>query len=56
MVDWYPHGDINAWKAKGWKGKSRWGFLNELPVDGKAAREPIAPGLVREGKVIRKVI
>ncbi|KAI4233879.1 MAG: hypothetical protein LQ352_008214 [Teloschistes flavicans] len=55
VVDWFPNGTLNEWKAKGWKEKSKWGFLNELPVDGKPGRPLLAPGLVKEGKVIEKV-
>ncbi|MCJ1451886.1 hypothetical protein MMC28_002226 [Mycoblastus sanguinarius] len=54
VVDWFPKGTINDWKAKGWKEKSQWGFLNELPMDGKPGRPWIAPGLVRDGKVLNK--
>ena len=52
VVEFFPAGTINGWKEKGWKEKSRWGFLNELPVDGKPGRPWIAPGLVKEGKVL----
>ena len=51
IVDWFPNGTINDWKAKGWKQNSQWGFLNELPIDGKPGRPWLAPGLVKEGKV-----
>lgn len=54
VVNWFPNGNLNEWKAKGWKAKSRWGFLNELPMDGKPGRPPIAPGLVKEGKIVSK--
>lgn len=52
VCDWFPKGSVNAWKEKGWKEASRWGFLNELPVDGKPGRKWIAPGLMRDGKVV----
>ena len=52
VVDWFPNGTINDWKRKGWKERSQWGFLNELPIDGKPGRPWIAPGLVKEGKVV----
>ena len=52
VVDWFPHGTLNTWKEKGWKEKSLWGFLNELPNDGQPGRPWIAPGLVKEGKVL----
>ena len=54
VCDWFPKGDINSWKEKGWKQKSQWGFLNELPIDGKAGRPWIAPGLMKDGKVVNK--
>lgn len=54
VCDWFPYETLNDWKAKGWKEKSKWGFLNELPIDGKPGRPLLAPGLVKEGKVIEK--
>ena len=54
VCDWFPNGTLNDWKAKGWKEKSKWGFLNELPIEGKPGRPLLAPGLVRDGKVIEK--
>ncbi|KAL9119228.1 MAG: hypothetical protein Q9187_004217 [Circinaria calcarea] len=50
-VDWYPNGTGNDWKEKGWKEKSRWEFLNELPIDGKPGKEVLVKGLVRDGRV-----
>ncbi|KAI9812415.1 MAG: hypothetical protein M1827_004646 [Pycnora praestabilis] len=52
VVDWFPHGSLNDWKGKGWKGESLWGFVNELPVDGKPGRSLLAPGLMKDGKVV----
>ena len=52
VVDWFPKGGINDWKAKGWKQKCQWGFVNDLPIDGKKAREWLAPGLMKDGKVV----
>lgn len=54
VVDWFPHGTLNQWRAKGWKARSQWGFLNELPIDGKPGRPWLAPGLVKEGKLVNK--
>ncbi|KAL2059326.1 hypothetical protein ABVK25_000618 [Lepraria finkii] len=54
VVDWFPKGTLNGWRAQGWKSASQWGFLNELPIDGKPGRPQIAPGLVRDGKVVSK--
>lgn len=47
VCTFFPHGDMAGWKAEGWKERSRWGFLNELPVDGKVGRGWIANGLMR---------
>ena len=52
VLDWYPRGSINQWKEKGWKGRARWGFVNELPVDGKPGSEILVRGLMRDGKVV----
>ena len=52
VVDFFPNGTINDWKRKGWKESSKWGFLNELPVDGKPAKPWITPGQIKEGKVL----
>lgn len=41
---------LNEWKERGWKEKSRWGFLNELPRNGKAGRDPVVEGFWRAGK------
>jgi hypothetical protein len=32
VVQWFPDGSINNWKALEWKERSRWGFLAELPI------------------------
>ncbi|OAA58263.1 Beta-lactamase-like protein [Cordyceps fumosorosea ARSEF 2679] len=40
---------INGWKERGYKEKTRWGFLNELPRDGKPGRPPLTVGLWRNG-------
>ncbi|KAF2139274.1 uncharacterized protein K452DRAFT_320428 [Aplosporella prunicola CBS 121167] len=53
VVDWFPNGTLNEWKEKGWREKSRWGFFNDLPIGGKPARDWYAPGLMRDGKVVR---
>lgn len=54
VVDWFPNGTLNSWKEKGWKEGSQWGFVNELPIDGKPGRPKIAQGLVKDGKIITK--
>jgi glyoxylase-like metal-dependent hydrolase (beta-lactamase superfamily II) len=45
-----PELDLQDWKAQGWKEKCHWGWLNELPRDGKKGRESIVQGFWREGK------
>lgn len=52
VVDFFPHGTLNDWKKKGWKAQMHWGFLNELPLEGGPLL-PIAPGLVRDGNVVK---
>lgn len=44
--------DINDWKEKQDKEKTRWRFLNELPRNGKPGREPIVFGYWRDGKQV----
>jgi hypothetical protein len=47
-----PRNEINEWKKKGYKEMLRWRFLNELPKEGKPAREPIVLGFWRDGKEV----
>jgi hypothetical protein len=47
-----PTTDINNWKSLGYKERSRWAFLNELPKGNKPGREPLVTGLWRDGKRI----
>ena len=47
-----PGAEIGDWKSKGYKEQSQWGFLNELPRDGKPGRKPIVKGVWRDGNVI----
>ena len=47
VLDWYPDGNINQWKEKGWKERTKWGFVNELPIDGQPGGEVLAGSLVR---------
>lgn len=47
VCTFFPHGDMAGWKEEGWKERSHWGFLNELPVEGKVGRGWIANGLMR---------
>lgn len=46
---------IKDWNNCGYKEKTRWGFLNELPRDGNPGRPLMAEGLWRDGnKVVWK--
>jgi hypothetical protein len=47
-----PEKDLRDWKAHGWKEKCHWGWLNELPKNGKPGRKPLVLGL--EGKPVDK--
>lgn len=55
IVDWFPHGNINAWKEKGWKEKCKWGFLNELPLNGRPGRPRLVPGLMKDSVPLTEV-
>ena len=46
-----PRMDISDWKQKGYKEMARWGFLNELPRNGKPGREPLVEGRWKDGEV-----
>ncbi|KAF9882620.1 hypothetical protein FE257_005954 [Aspergillus nanangensis] len=46
----FPHGNMNDWKEKEWKVRVHWGFLNELPLDGKPGRPKLIEGRLRDGK------
>lgn len=52
VIDFYPNGLMNDWKAKGWKEKAHWGFMSELPVEG-GPMPPIVNGLFKEGSMMR---
>lgn len=45
-----PERDLNDWKRQGWKERCHWGWLNELPRNGKRGREPVVEGFWRDGK------
>ncbi|EMD96768.1 hypothetical protein COCC4DRAFT_24734 [Bipolaris maydis ATCC 48331] len=47
-----PERNINDWKVKGYKERTRWAFLNELPRDGKPGRAPLVSGQWKNGKRI----
>lgn len=52
LLNTSPKNNINDWQARGYKEKTRWRFLNELPRDGKPGRKPIIFGFWRDGKNI----
>ncbi|EXJ62727.1 hypothetical protein A1O7_03165 [Cladophialophora yegresii CBS 114405] len=45
-----PGLDLNDWQSRGWKDKTRWDWLNELPRNGKPGRKSIVEGFWRDGK------
>ncbi|OAP57923.1 hypothetical protein AYL99_08661 [Fonsecaea erecta] len=46
-----PEDDLNDWKQRGYKQKIHWGWLNELPRNGKPGREPHVEGFWRDRKL-----
>ena len=53
VYEFFPEGKMNEWKAKGWKEKLEWGFVNELPYNGKTVRDVLVDGLYRDGKRVK---
>lgn len=53
VFDFFPKGTLNEWKSKGWKQASHWGFLSEMPFNGKLVRQPRIDGLYKHGKKVR---
>jgi glyoxylase-like metal-dependent hydrolase (beta-lactamase superfamily II) len=47
-----PDKDLTSWQKEGWKEKAQWGWLNELPRNGKPGREMLVKGAWREGELI----
>lgn len=52
VLSFFPTGALNDWKQRGWKEATAWGFLNELPQDGKPTTPWIVDGMYKEGKKI----
>ncbi|KAE9973626.1 hypothetical protein EG328_004297 [Venturia inaequalis] len=50
LLNTSPNNNINDWQDRGYKEKTRWRFLNELPRDGKPGRKSIIFGFWRNGK------
>lgn len=44
--------DLNEWKERGFKERLQWGWLNELPRNGKPGRPALVEGAWRDGKKI----
>jgi hypothetical protein len=51
----FPTGSINDWQKKKWKNACQWGFVNELPYEGKPGRSFLAEGLYKDGKMIKPI-
>lgn len=49
MLNEQPNRDLNDWRAKGYKERLLWGWLNELPRDGKPGRPMLVEGAWRDG-------
>ena len=49
VLPFFPNDTIKDWKRRGYKEKMHFHFVNELPIDGKAGREPIVDGVYRDG-------
>lgn len=47
VLPFFPQGAINGWQKAGWKDQLHWGFLNELPFEGKARRKQLVDGLYK---------
>lgn len=47
-----PEKDLNDWQEAGLKEKAHWGWLNELPRDGKPGRGMAVQGMWRHGELV----
>ena len=47
-----PEVDINDWKKRGYKEKLLWGWLNDLPRNGKPGRPMLVDGSWRNGEQV----
>lgn len=45
-----PERDLNRWKEEELKEKAHWGWLNELPREGRKGRETLVQGVWRGGE------
>ncbi|KAM5352845.1 hypothetical protein ACJ41O_005567 [Fusarium nematophilum] len=54
VLSFFPDGNLNGWQREGWKGRLRWGFLDELPVGGKT-RKYLVDGTYVDGVRVKKL-
>jgi glyoxylase-like metal-dependent hydrolase (beta-lactamase superfamily II) len=47
-----PNKDLNSWQEEGLKERARWGWLNELPRDGKPGRAIYVEGVWKDGELV----
>jgi len=45
--------DLNDWKERGYKARLQWGWLNELPRDGRPGRSMLVEGAWHNGRGVR---
>ncbi|ORY07015.1 beta-lactamase-like protein [Clohesyomyces aquaticus] len=48
-----PEKDLNNWKQAGMKEKAQWGWLNELPRDGRPGRPMLVEGVWKDGELVK---
>jgi DNA modification methylase len=53
FLNYQPNKDLNGWQEQGLKEQSRWGWLNELPRNGKPGRAMYVKHVWKEGEIIR---
>lgn len=54
-IPFFPDGGfLNDWRKAGLKRRLRWGFLGELPVEGKP-KEYLVPGTFKDGRLIKSL-
>ncbi|EXJ94467.1 hypothetical protein A1O1_02863 [Capronia coronata CBS 617.96] len=52
LLNHNPQNVVNDWQVRGYKERTRWRFLNELPRDGMPGRPPIVLGFWRDDKPV----
>jgi glyoxylase-like metal-dependent hydrolase (beta-lactamase superfamily II) len=55
VFTFFPNGTMNDWQRKKWKTACQWGFVNEMPYQGKPGRPYLADGLYKDGKMIKAI-